>query len=73
MVTSSAARSRSAALLMPGRCARSTSMSCVLTGNTGFSAFIALCSTTAIWDQRSLRSCSSSAVSRSTVCPGSGW
>ena len=41
--------------------------------NTGLSAFIALCITTEICDQRSTRSWDSFAASRSASCPEAVW
>ena len=72
MASSSAALARAAALVMAGVWARNTSVSWDPMDSTGLSAFMALCITTEICDQRSTRSPASSAASRSTVRPGSG-
>jgi len=72
MLSSSAARARRAAAFMSASWACSTSVSWAPMVITGFSAFIADCSTTAICDQRSPRSSASSSESRSTGRPGSG-
>ena len=73
MASSSAARARRAAASRLATWASRTSVSWTPTDSTGFSAFIADWSTTAIWDQRSRRSSGSSRSSRSTGRPGSAW
>ena len=64
---------RRAARVISGRCARSTSESWVPMLSTGLSAFIELCSTTAISFQRSPRSWRWLAVSRLTDEPKRAW
>jgi hypothetical protein len=72
IASSSAALARAPAWPRAGRCARSTSVSWDPIDSTGLSAFMALCMTTEICDQRSTRSPLSPAASRSTVRPGWG-
>ena len=65
IASNSAARSRRSARLISGRCALSTSVSCVPIRYTGFSEFIALWKTTAISDHRTGAAAARSAASRS--------